>query len=76
GLATVATAALVFMLSLRLRRREIDTMFKIGASRIHVSGTLVSEVIVVLVLAVLLAAVLTVLTSQYGTDLIENLILS
>jgi putative ABC transport system permease protein len=76
SLATVATAALVFMLSLRLRRREIDTMFKIGASRSRVTGTLASEVIVVLALAILLAAVLTALTSQYGTDIIENLILS
>jgi putative ABC transport system permease protein len=76
SLATVATAALVFMLSLRLRRREIDTMFKIGASRSRVTGTLVSEVVVVLALAILLAAVLTALTSRYGTNLIENLILS
>jgi ABC-type antimicrobial peptide transport system permease subunit len=64
------------MLSLRLRRREIDTMFKIGASRSCVTGTLVSEVVVVLALAILLAAVLTALTSRYGTNLIENLILS
>ncbi len=76
SLATVATAALVFMLSLRLRRREIDTMFKIGASRSRVTGTLASEVIVVLALAILLAAVMTALTSQYGTDIIDNLILS
>ena len=76
SLATVATAALVFMLSLRLRRRELDTMFKIGASQLRVTGTLVSEVVLVLVLAILLAAVLTALTSQFGTDLIESLILS
>jgi hypothetical protein len=36
----------------------------------------VSEVVVVLALAILLAAVLTALTSRYGTNLIENLILS
>jgi ABC-type antimicrobial peptide transport system permease subunit len=33
GISTLATAILVFMLSLRLRRREIETMRKIGGSR-------------------------------------------
>ena len=33
GLATLLTSILVFLLSLRLRRREIETMIKIGGSR-------------------------------------------
>jgi len=66
GLATVATAGLVFWLSLRLRRREMMTVFKIGAAR-HTIGTLMaSEVVGVLVLGLVLAGVLTVVTSRFA----------
>jgi putative ABC transport system permease protein len=75
GLATLATAALVFLLSLRLRRREIETMVKIGGSRTHVAGVLISEVLAVAVLSVLLAASLTWITGAFGSDLIRSLLL-
>ena len=66
GLATVATAGLVFWLSLRLRRREMMTIFKIGAAR-HTIGTLMaSEVVGVLLLGLVLAGVLTVVTSRFA----------
>ena len=66
GLATVATAGLVFWLSLRLRRREMTTIFKIGAAR-HTVGTLMaSEVVGVLLLGVVLAGGLTVVTSRFA----------
>ena len=45
GIATLATASLVFMLSLRLRRREIQTMIKIGGSRGRILGVLASEIV-------------------------------
>ena len=76
GLATLLTAALVFMLSVRLRRREIQTMVKIGGSRARVTALLLSEVIVVLGVSVGLAAVLTALTARYGAALIRILLLS
>jgi putative ABC transport system permease protein len=66
GLATLATATLVFLLSLRLRRREIETLFKIGGSRSAVALITGAEVIVVLVVSVALAGSLTLLTSQFG----------
>ncbi len=44
GLATLATATLVFMLSLRLRRREIETMVKIGGSRASIFAVLATEI--------------------------------
>jgi len=74
--ATVATAALVFLLSLRLRRREIETMTKIGGSRLSIGTILVSEVVAVLVLGVFLAGVLTLVTSQFGTGIIRAWLLS
>ena len=76
AVATLATAALVFMLSLRLRKREIETMVKIGGSRLGVASLLIAEVVVVIALAAGLAGGLTLLTGHYGSALIRTLVLS
>jgi putative ABC transport system permease protein len=76
GLATLATATLVFLLSLRLRRREIVTMVKIGGARGRVTAVLAAEIVGVLLIGVLLAGVLTALTAAYGSTIIRALILS
>ena len=76
ALATLATAALVFMLSIRLRRREIDTLIKIGGSQGRIAAVLVSEVVAVLSLGVILAVGLTLLIGRYGSGLIRAMLLS
>jgi putative ABC transport system permease protein len=76
AIATIATAALVFLLSLRLRQREIDTIAKIGGGRWHVASMLFAEIVIVLVLGGALAAGLTVLTWEYGSAIIENVVMS
>lgn len=75
ALATAATAVLVFLLSLRLRRREIDTMMKIGGSRLKVASILSSEVVVVLLTGAALATGLTLLTSRYGEAAVQAFLL-
>ncbi len=75
GLATLATAVLVIILSLRLRKREIDTMFKIGGARRRVLAVLATEIVTVIGLGVVLAGALTALTAAYGSTLIRALIL-
>jgi putative ABC transport system permease protein len=74
GLATLASAALVFLLSLRLRRRERDTLFKIGGSRGAVAMVMASEIVVVLAIAVLLAGGLTLATREFGALLVRALV--
>ncbi len=74
GLSTLATAVLVFMLSLRLRRREIETMRKIGGSRGSIAWVMTSEVAVVLVTGAVLATGLTIATSRFGSSVIRALI--
>ena len=64
--ATLATAALVFALSIRLRRRELETMRRIGASRGRMRAILASEVLLVVVAAVVIAAALTAVMSRFG----------
>jgi putative ABC transport system permease protein len=73
--ATLCIAALVFMLSLRLRRQEIDTMVKIGGGRGSVAAVLCGEVVVVLALAAMLAGGLTLLIGQFGASAIRVLLL-
>lgn len=74
GLSTLATAVLVFLLSLRLRRREIETMRKIGGSRGSIAWVMTSEVAVVLVMGAVLATGLTLATSRFGSSVIRALI--
>jgi putative ABC transport system permease protein len=75
ALATLATAALVFLLSLRLRRREIETIVKIGGSRLSVGALFASETVTVLIVGGSLAATLTVLTSLFGAGAIRAFLL-
>jgi putative ABC transport system permease protein len=67
GIATLATMVLVFVLSLQLRRREIETMVKIGGARLRIWSVLTLEIAGVLVAALLLAALLSILTGWFGT---------
>ena len=62
GLATLATMTLVFILSLQLRRRERETMMKIGGSRTRIASILIAEIVGVLLAGGLLALLLSVLT--------------
>jgi putative ABC transport system permease protein len=76
SIGTLASAALVFLLSLRLRRQEVETLRKIGASRASLATLLASEVVGVLLLAVLLAVLLTVFTHEFGSAAIRSLLLA
>ena len=72
AVATLATAALVFGLSLRLRRREIETLVKIGGSRSAVAAVLASEVVGVLGgFGAALAGLLTALVARFGSGAIR-----
>lgn len=73
GATTLATATLVFLLSLRLRRREMETLVKLGASRGRIAALVASEIVGVLGAAALLAALLTWATAAAGADLLRRL---
>ena len=68
GLATLATALLVFLLSLRQRSRERETLSKIGGSPGAITALMGSEIVFVLATALTLAALLTWLASRYGAE--------
>ena len=76
GGATVMLAILVFLLSLRLRKRERITLFKIGGSKSVIAGIMAAEILTVLISSLLLAAVLTAIMAAYGTDIIRIFLLA
>jgi len=76
GAATIATTVLVFLLSIRLRKREIETMVKIGASRATVAGVLALEIGLVVVASLLLAGLLTGVSAVYAPELLRGMILA
>ena len=69
GSATLATMTLVFVLSLQLRRREMQAIAKIGGSRIQIVGLVAVEILGVLGAGVLLATALSALTGSFATAL-------
>ncbi|MHC4992767.1 MAG: ABC transporter permease [Planctomycetota bacterium] len=71
ALATVATAVLVFALSLRLRKREVATMVKIGGTRGRIVGVLATEIGLVLIVSASLAIGLTAMTGAFASDIIQ-----
>jgi putative ABC transport system permease protein len=75
GLAALATAVLVFVLSLRLRKREIETMARIGGSKVRVAGVLVTEIAVVVMTSIVLAGVLTAVTAHFAPAAVRLLVL-
>jgi len=58
ALCTGLFVVLVIMLSLRIRKREMETMFKIGCSRMTVFWLQASEMAIILVASVVLAVAL------------------
>ncbi len=75
GFSTLMTSVLVFMLSLRLRKREIEAMHRIGGSKARVLGLLSTEIAAVLLIGFACAGLLTLTASQFGAQLIRLFIL-
>ncbi len=71
---TLATMALVFSLSLRLRRREIETMVKIGGARLSIAFIVVSEIVGVLLAGTVIAGLLTWLIAAVGSDAVRAIV--
>jgi putative ABC transport system permease protein len=74
GIATLATMVLVFVLSLQLRRREMETMEKIGGSKTRIRGLVAIEILGVLGGGVLLAGVLSALTGWFAAAVTRMLV--
>ena len=73
AIATVLALTLVFALSIRLRQREIGTVFRIGGSRLTIARLLVAEIAIIVSASALLCGVVMLAVNQYSGDLVRAL---
>ena len=71
GFATMLAIVLVFALSLRLRQREINTIFKLGCSRMTIAHLLAAEIIIIVLISGVLCAALVWGVDHYSSDLVR-----
>jgi putative ABC transport system permease protein len=73
GFATVLAIILVFTLSLRLRKREINTIFKLGCSRATIAKLLAAEIFIIVIISAIICAAALLLVNLYSNDLVRTL---
>ncbi len=73
GLATALAMVLVFALSLRLRKREVDTIFKIGCKRATIARLLTAEILIIVASSAVLVGVLAAVIARYDNALVRML---
>ncbi len=73
GLATLMALVLVFALSLRLRQREIDTIFKLGCSRLTIARLLGAEILIIAAISAVLCLLILSVVSHYDQQLVRAL---
>ena len=73
GLATLMALVLVFALSLRLRQREIDTIFKLGCSRLTIAQLLGAEIVIIAAFSAVLCLLILSVVSHYDQQLVRAL---
>jgi putative ABC transport system permease protein len=71
GLAALLALVLVFALSLRLRQRELNTVFRLGCSRYTIMRLLGAEVAIILVASAALVASVAGVVSHYDEQLVR-----
>ncbi len=69
--STVLFVTLVVLLSLRIRRREMETMFKIGCSRLTIVRLQAAELGVIVVISLLVSTVLLAGLILFVPDLMD-----
>jgi putative ABC transport system permease protein len=75
ALATMLAIILVFALSLRLRQREIRTIFKLGCRRMTIVRLLSAEIVIIVLISAVLCGAMVFLVSQYSNELVRLLII-
>jgi len=75
ALATMLAIILVFALSLRLRQREIQTIFKLGCRRMTIVRLLSAEIIIIVLISAILCGAMVFFVSQYSNELVRLLII-
>jgi putative ABC transport system permease protein len=73
AIATALFMVLVVMLSLRIRQREMETMFRIGCSRMTIFWLQVSELAIILLISAGLAGILSSSVIAFAPDVLRTM---
>jgi len=73
ALATILAIILVFAISLRLRQREIQTIFRLGCRRATIARLLAAEISIIVVMSGVFCSALIWSVNQFSTDLVRML---
>jgi putative ABC transport system permease protein len=73
GLATILAVILVFALSLRLRQREIQTIFKLGCRKSTVARLLGAEIFIIILSSGIICSLLMLVVNISANDLVRKL---
>ena len=71
ALATVMAIVLVFALSMRLRQREINTVFKLGCSRMTIARLLGAEIFIIVLGSGVICGAMILMINQFSNDLVR-----
>jgi len=72
-LATILAIVLVFALSIRLRQREILTIFKLGCSRLTIVRLVAAEILIIVMASGLICTGMVFLVNVFANDLVRML---
>jgi putative ABC transport system permease protein len=72
--STALTILLVFILSLRLRARELTTIFRLGCGRLTTAGFVIAELFLIASASLVLSALLLAITNHWGNSLLVQLL--
>ena len=73
GLATVLVILLVFTLSLRLRQREIQTIFKLGCRKAMIGRMMLAEIAIIILMSGLLCTGISSVVDANAEELVRQL---
>jgi putative ABC transport system permease protein len=73
GLAMILAIVLVFALSLRLRQREIQTIFKLGCSRLTTARLIAAEIFIIVLTSSVLCGAFVFTINLFANDLVRRL---
>jgi putative ABC transport system permease protein len=71
GITTLLAMVLVFALSLRLRQREIQTIFKLGCSKGTIARLLMAEITFIVCICLILTGIVAALLNQTASGLVR-----
>jgi putative ABC transport system permease protein len=73
GFGTLIAIVLVFALSLRLRQREIETIFRIGCRRMTIARLMVAEILIIVIMSSVVCTLLISAVAHYDSMLVRTL---